>query len=73
MKTLIKLPFCALQSITYTPERRVMIFTSTVAWAGLTQRSLIRRRLPLRLKLLIEPEAAFSFEPVIQVRSLAKS
>jgi len=73
MKTLVKLPFCALQSITYTPERRVMIFTSTMACAGLTQRPLIRCRVPLRLKPLIEPEAAFSFEPVIQVRSRSNS
>jgi len=73
MKTDPYAPGCILRSVTYTPERRVMIFASNAPHPEPGQRPLISRKSPLRLKLLAAPEALFRFEPVIQVRSRAKS
>lgn len=64
---------CAVQSVSYTPERRVMTFTSTAASPTATQSAVKRRKLSFRLKIMMAPEATFSFEPVIKVRTHAKT
>lgn len=64
---------CVVQSVTYTPERRVMTFTSIAPNPGVARWPVRRRKAPLRLHLTMAPEAASSFEPTIQVRSQTKS
>ena len=72
MKTSSQPPTCALQSIIYTPERRVMIFTSKVTQPGAAHRTATRGQPTIHLKLLMAPEAQFNFELVVQVRSQEK-
>jgi len=64
---------CTVQSVSYTPERRVMTFTSTAA-SPIDARPASRRRKPsLRLKIRMATESTTSFEPVIKVRKHAKT
>ena len=73
MKTPIQPPDCALRAVIYTAERRLMIFTSKTAHPVSARKPLIRRRSPFRVKLMMTPEAQFSFEPAVQLRSRTKS
>ncbi len=66
-------PICAVQSITYTPERRVITLSRIAPHPDYTHKPAKRRKAPFRLHLLMAPEATSSFEPVIQVRSQSKS
>jgi len=66
-------PTCAVQSITYTPERRVITLSRIAPPCDYVQPPVKRRKSPFRLHLLMAPEAATSFEPVVQVRSQSKS
>jgi len=73
MKTLQLQPTYTVQSITYTPERRVMTFSRIAPRPDFTRPPIKRRKAPFRLQLMMAPEAASSFEPVIQVRTQTKS
>ena len=64
---------CVVQSVTYTPERRVLTFASIAPNPGPARWPVRRRKAPFRLHLTMAPEAASGFEPTIQVRSQAKS
>ncbi len=66
-------PICAVQSITYTPERRVITLSRIAPHPDYARLPVRRRKAPFRLHLNMAPEAASSFEPVIQVRSQSKS
>ncbi len=66
-------PTCAVQSITYTPERRVITLSRIAPPCDYVQPPVKRRKAPFRLHLKMAPEAASSFEPLIQVRSQSKS
>jgi hypothetical protein len=66
-------PTCTVQSITYTPERRVIKLASTVPGLVATRIANKRRQTPFRLKIELTPETASSFKPTIQVRSQTKS
>ena len=61
-----------MQSDSYVSGRRVMIFTNESSRASTARKQLSRRPSPFRVKLMMAPEAQFSFEPAITVRSLAK-
>jgi len=65
-------PDCIVQSVSSTPGRRVITFTRIAPYAGDARRPVKRRKAPFRLQLKTAPEAASSFEPVIQVRSPIK-
>jgi hypothetical protein len=73
MKTLQLQPTYTVQSITYTPERRVMTFSRIAPRPDFTRPPGKRRKAPFRLQLIMGPEAECSFEPTIQIRSQAKS
>ena len=73
MKTLLRQPIYSVQSITYTPERRVMTFSRIAPRPDFTRPPIKRRKAPFRLQLMMAPESAYSFEPTIQVRSETKS
>jgi hypothetical protein len=66
-------PTCAVQSITYTPERRVITLSRIAPPCDYVQQPVKHRKPPFRLHLKMAPEAASSFEPVVQVRSQSKS
>jgi hypothetical protein len=66
-------PICAVQSITYTPERRIITLANKVPGLLATRMAIKRRKTPFRLKIELAPEAASSFKPTIQVRSRTKS
>lgn len=72
MKTTPLPPICAVQSITYTPERRVITLARIAPPPDFARPPIKRRQSPFRLHLLMAPEAASSFEPAIHVRSPAK-
>jgi hypothetical protein len=72
MKTAYLTPICAVQSITYTPERRVIKLASTVPGLITTRPAGKRRPAPFLLKIRMRPEAASGFEPTIQIRSQTK-
>ena len=72
MKTTQFPPDCIVQSVTDHTGRRTLKFISNAPDTSRTQTLVKRRKSPVRLKLLMVPEASFSFEPVIQVRSHAK-
>ena len=72
MKTTHLTPICTVQSVTYTPERRVITLTSITLNPTATRLALKRRKASFRLKILMGAEAECSFAPAIQVRSLAK-
>jgi hypothetical protein len=61
---------CVLQSIIYTPERRILIFANRMPRPGLERPGTKRRRPPFRLPVMVEPEILCRFEPEIQIRSL---
>lgn len=65
-------PTCAVQSITYTPERRVITLSRIAPPCDYVQPPVQRRRSSFRLHLMMASEAASSFEPVVQVRSQSK-
>ncbi len=73
MKKNHSLPPCTVQSVSYTPERRTMTFTSNAASATATPPTVKRRRPSFRLRIMMSPQAASSFEPVIKFRTPAKS
>ncbi len=73
MKPTLPTPICAVQSITYTPERRVITFSRIAPHPDYADRPVKRRKAPFRLKLQLAPETPVSFAPAIQVRSPAKS
>ena len=66
-------PICAVQSITYTPERRIITLSRIAPPCDYVQQPAKRRPAPFRLHLITSPEAASSFEPVVQVRSQSKT
>jgi hypothetical protein len=66
-------PTCTVQSITYTPERRVIKLANTVPGLIATRIAIKRRKTPFRLKIEMAPEAASGFKPTIRVRSRTKS
>ena len=66
-------PICAVQSITYTPERRVITLSCIAPHPDYARLPFRRRKVPFRLQLMMAPESASSFEPTIQVRSQTKS
>jgi hypothetical protein len=72
MKTSLPSTSCALQSDSYVSGRRVMIFTNESSRASTARKQLSRRPSPFRVKLMMAPEAQFSFEPAITVRAHAK-
>ena len=72
MKFAPRTPICTVQSITYTPERRVITLSRIAPHPDYAHQPVKRRNAPFRLHLMMAPEAASSFEPVIQVRSQAK-
>lgn len=61
---------CVLQSIIYTPQRRILIFASKLSQPALERPAVKRRRAPFRLPLMVDPEVLCRFEPEIQIRSL---
>ena len=65
-------PTCAVQSITYTPERRIITLSRIAAPCDYVHQPVKRRKASFRLHLMISPEAATSFKPVVQVRSQSK-
>lgn len=72
MKTVPPPPICTVQSVTYTPERRVITLMIIVPSSTAAPVAARRRKAPFRLKIQMPPEAGSSFEPVIEVRSPAK-
>lgn len=66
-------PICAVHSITYTPERRIIRLASTVPELVVTRPAVNRRLTPFLLRILMGPESASSFRPVVQVRTPTKS
>lgn len=64
---------CTVQSITDAVGRRTLKFISTSSDQEPEHRLVAACQPPFRLKLLMAQETQFSFEPVIQVRSHAKS
>ncbi len=72
MKTAHLPPICAVQSITYRPERRVITLASTVSSLIAPRLAVKRRKTRFRLIIQMAPEAASSFATTIQVRSQAK-
>jgi len=64
---------CVVQSVTYTPERRIITFSRIAPHPDYARQPVRRRKGPIRLHLTMAPEAVSSFEPVIQVRSQTKS
>jgi len=72
MKTVQLPPDCTVQSVTDQTGRRTIKFTRNAPDAGPAQVPAKRRKVPFRLKLSVVPEATFSFEPAIQIRSHAK-
>lgn len=73
MKALQLQPTYTVQSITYTPERRVMTFSRIAPRPDFTRPPGKRRKALYRLQLIMGPEAECSFEPTIQVRTQTKS
>ena len=70
----VQLPLdCTVQSITDQTGRRTLKFTRNGPDTGMAPFPVKRRKSQFRLKLLMVPESAFSFEPVIHVRSRANS
>jgi hypothetical protein len=72
MKTVQLPPDCTVQSVTDQTGRRTIKFTRNAPDAGPAQVPAKRRKVPFRLKLSVVPEATFSFEPAVQIRSHAK-
>jgi len=72
MKTVQLPPDCTVQSVTDQTGRRTIKFIRNAPDTGSAQIPVKRRKLPVRLKLSVMPEATFSFEPAIQIRSHAK-
>jgi len=67
-------PFvCSVQSVTDHVGRRTLKFTRLTRNTAVATIPAKRRKAPVRLKLSVAPEAAFSFEPAIQIRAHAKS
>jgi len=72
MKTVQLSTDCTVQSVTDQTGRRTIKFTRNAPDAGPAQIPAKRRKMPFRVKLSVVPEATFSFEPAIQIRSHAK-
>jgi hypothetical protein len=61
------------QTVTYSPVRRVITITRLAPRPNVTRLPVKRRKAPFRLKIIMAPVSAYSFEPTIQVRSQTKS
>jgi len=72
MKTAQLPPDCTVQSVTDRTGRRTIKFIRNAPETGPAHIPAKRRKVPVRLKLSVMPEATFSFEPAIQIRSHAK-
>ena len=65
-------PVCSVQSVTDHVGRRTLKFTRIARDNAVAPMPVKLRKSPFRLKLVMSSEAAFSFEPAIQIRSKAK-
>ena len=63
---------CTVQSVTDHTGRRILKFVRNAPDSTRVPVSFKRRKPSFRLKMLVASEAAFSFEPVIKVRSQSK-
>jgi hypothetical protein len=62
-------PVCKVQSFPDHAGRRTLKFTRVASGTDLARTPVKLRKSPFRLKLLMSSEAAFSFEPAIQIRT----
>jgi len=73
MPTLQPDPADTVQSVTHTPAGRAVTFVRLRPRPNATRPPGKRRPAPVRLKIFMAPDSAYSFEPAIQVRSQAQS